>query len=74
MKLGGAVYRADFRDIKYRPVLIGTGTWICANCVILPGVKIGKGCVIAAGAVVVKDCKDNSLYAGNPARFIKSLL
>ena len=49
------------------------GTWIGANAIVLPGVRIGEGCVIAAGSVVVNDCEDNSLYAGVPARFIRKL-
>jgi hypothetical protein len=39
----------------------------------LPGVVIGPGCVIAAGAVVVSDCKPNGLYAGVPARRLRDL-
>ncbi|WP_142135158.1 acyltransferase [Arthrobacter sp. SLBN-83] len=55
------------------PVRIGAGTWIGARAVILPGVTIGAGCVIAAGAVVPRDCEPNSLYAGVPARRIRAL-
>lgn len=39
----------------------------------LPGVNIGKGCVIAAGSVVIENCEDNWLYAGIPAKKIKFL-
>lgn len=52
-------------------IIIGDGTWICANTLIMPNVKIGKGCVIAAGSLVNRDCDDNCLYAGVPARKIK---
>lgn len=41
---------------------------------ILPGVIINDGCIVAAGAVVNKDCEANSLYAGVPARKIKELI
>lgn len=41
---------------EYRPVVIGDDVWIGASCVILPGVTLGKGSVIAAGAVVTKSC------------------
>ncbi len=43
---------------------------MCAT--ILPGVSIGKGCVIAAGAVVISDVPDNEMWGGVPARFIKN--
>lgn len=56
-----------------KDIIIGDGTWICANVTILPGVKIGRGCVIAAGSVVNKDCSDNGLYAGNPVKLVKVL-
>lgn len=56
-----------------KPILIKDGCWIGANSTILPGVTIGKGCIIGAGSVVVKDCEENCLYAGNPAKKIKKL-
>lgn len=54
-------------------ITVGDGTWIGANAIIMPGVKVGSGCIIATGAVVLHDCEDNCLYAGNPARKIKAL-
>lgn len=50
-----------------REIVIDDGCWIGARSVILPGVHIHKGVVIAAGSVVIKDCEENCLYAGNPA-------
>lgn len=50
-------------------VEIGDGTWIGACSIILPGVHIGKGCVIGAGAVVTKDVPDNTKAIGVPAKF-----
>ncbi|MCR4913326.1 MAG: acyltransferase [Lactobacillus sp.] len=55
------------------PVKIDDGCWIGANVTILPGVHIGKGCVIGAGAVVNKDCEPNGVYVGVPAKRIKDL-
>lgn len=43
------------------------------RAMLLPGVTVGKGCVVAAGAVVAADCAPNGLYGGVPARRIKDL-
>ena len=54
------------------PITIGNNVWICANVTILPGVKIADDVIVAAGSVVNKNLdKPGSLYAGNPASFIK---
>ncbi|HEY4913979.1 MAG TPA: acyltransferase [Candidatus Dormibacteraeota bacterium] len=50
-----------------KPIRIGAGSWICSSVTVLPGVTIGHGCVVAAGAVVVSDCEPNGLYMGVPA-------
>lgn len=52
------------------PVVIGDDVWIGACCIILPGVTIGPGAVIAAGAVVTKDVPANAIAGGVPARVI----
>ena len=52
-------------------VLVGDDVWIGANSVILPGVKIGDGAVIAAGAVVTKDVEPYMIVGGVPAKPIK---
>lgn len=54
-------------------VHIGENTWICANVIILPGVTIGKNCVIGAGSVVTRDIPDNTLALGNPCRVIREI-
>jgi len=56
---------------KASPVKIGNNCWLGANVSILPGVTIGNGCVIAAGAVVTHDLEDNVLAAGVPAKVIR---
>ena len=56
-----------------KEIIVENGCWIGANTVILPGVKIGEGCVVGAGSVVTKNCESNGLYAGNPAKRIKDL-
>lgn len=53
---------------------IGDGVWVGTGSIILPGVTIQNGVVIAAGSVVTKNCKENYLYAGIPAKPIKKLL
>ena len=55
------------------PIKIGKGCWVGARATILPGITIGEGCVIATGAVVIRNCEPNGLYAGVPARRIKDL-
>lgn len=58
---------------KDAPVRIGDGTWVGARAVILPGVTIGKRCMVAAGAVVSRDVPDDSLVVGNPATVTRRL-
>lgn len=71
--IGDFVYRADYREFIQNPIVIGDGTWICTNVTVLDDVKIGKGCVICAGAVVTKDIPSNEMWGGVPAHFIKKL-
>lgn len=53
------------------PVTIGNDVWIGRRVIILPGVNIGNGAVIAAGSVVTKDVPSYTLVGGNPAKVIK---
>lgn len=69
-------YKSKDIPIKYqdsipKKVVVGNNVWIGARAVILPGVTIGDGCVVAAGAVVTKDITERSVVAGVPARRIK---
>lgn len=52
-------------------VVIGDGTWIGTNCVIIGNVHIGKNCVVGANSVVTKECPDFCVIAGIPAKIIK---
>lgn len=54
-------------EIRRAAVSIEDGCWIGANVTILPGVKIAKGCIVGAGAVVHRDTEPNGSYAGVPA-------
>lgn len=56
---------------NFAAVSIGTEVWIGANSVILPGVTVGDGAVIAAGSVVTKSVEPYTVVAGNPARKIR---
>jgi len=70
-EMGSEVYRAG--PLTPRPVLIKRGAWLGARCLVLPGVTIGSGAVIGAGAVVTRDIPDNVVAAGVPARVIRAL-
>ena len=59
--------------VASKPIIIGSNAWIGMNCIILKGVKIGNGAIIAAGSVVTKDVPDWTIAGGNPAQFIKDI-
>jgi len=53
------------------PVIIENDVWVAAHVVILPGVRVGQGAVVAAGAVVTKDVPPFAVVGGVPARTIR---
>lgn len=55
------------------PVVIGENVWIGSNATVVPGVTIGNGSIIAAGAVVTKNVPENVVVGGVPAKIIKAL-
>ena len=57
-----------------KEVIIDDYAWIGANSIILKGVHIGRGAVVGAGSVVTKDIPPLTIYAGNPARFVKEIV
>lgn len=59
------------QDLPPQPVVIGNDVWIGTRAVILPGVRVGDGAVIAAGAVVTKDVPPLAIVGGVPARVIR---
>lgn len=63
-KLGGATE-------KTAPVVIGNHVWLGCNVLVMKGVTIGDGAVVAAGSVVTKDVPAGALAAGNPAKIIR---
>ena len=60
----------DYNDIHFAakgaPVRIEDYAWLCSHCIILPGVTIGKGAVVASGAVVTKDIEAWTVGGGVP--------
>lgn len=56
---------------EIKPVKIEDNVWIGCNCLILKGVTVGKGAVVAAGSVVTKDVPPGVLVGGNPAKVLK---
>ena len=60
-------------DMIPAPIRIGNKVWLGANVTVLPGVVIGDGAIVAAGAVVTKDVPENTIVAGCPARIIKQI-
>lgn len=59
-----------FQGHEKKEIVIGNDVWIGANAVILPGVTIGEGTIIGAGAVVTSDTEPYSIVGGVPARKI----
>jgi maltose O-acetyltransferase len=70
--LGGPSRRMEL-GLAARPIFVEDGAWVGLGAVILAGVRLGRGCVVAAGSVVNADVPDNVLVAGNPARVIEEL-
>jgi len=56
-----------------KPIVIEDNVWLATRSMVLKGVRIGKGAVVAAGAVVTKDVEPYTVVAGMPARVIKIL-
>jgi len=65
--------RKDWTSVKRAPVIIGSKSWIGTRAIILKGVRIGEGAIVAAGAVVTRDVASWTIVAGNPARVVREL-
>ncbi|MDO5526467.1 MAG: acyltransferase [Prevotella sp.] len=65
-------HNIDINTPKSKPIVIKDNVWIGRRAMILKGVTIGEGAVIAAGSVVTKDVPPHTLVAGNPAKVIKN--
>jgi len=71
-QLGGEPYVKD-KLVKTAAVVIEDDVWLGTNAVVMPGVRIGRGAVVGAGAVVTKDVPPFTVVAGVPARPIRTL-
>lgn len=56
---------------KDAPVVIGNDVWIGGRALILPGVHVGSGAIIGAGAIVTKNVPEGAIVGGNPARVLR---
>lgn len=60
-------------DMHPKPIHIEGKVWLGSNVTVLPGVTIGEGAIVAAGAVVTKDVESNTIVGGVPAKIIKRI-
>jgi acetyltransferase-like isoleucine patch superfamily enzyme len=63
-------FKFNFND-NISPTIIGSDVWIGYGCIILEGVNVGSGCIVAAGSVVTKNLEPYWIYGGIPAKKIK---
>ncbi len=67
----GAILAGVLEPPSASPVIVGDNCLIGANAVVLEGVKVGNGAIVAAGSIVTKDVPENAVVAGVPARILK---
>ncbi|HET7539206.1 MAG TPA: hypothetical protein VFK05_05020 [Polyangiaceae bacterium] len=58
---------------RFGPIEIGDGAWLASRVVVLPGIRIGAGSIVAAASVVTRDIPPNTLAVGAPARVVRTL-
>ena len=64
LPIGTQMWRND-------PVSIGSGSWLGHGSIVLPGARIGRHVVVAAGAIVTGEIPDNAVVVGSPARVVR---
>jgi len=69
----GPSHQRGLAEVTGNSIEIEDGCWIGCGTIILPGVTVAKGCVIAAGSVLTKSTQPDGLYGGTPARLIRML-
>jgi chloramphenicol O-acetyltransferase type B len=65
------IVKEDSHFLEYKEIVIGSDVWIGAKVVVLDGVSVGHGAILAAGAVVTKDVPPFAIMGGVPAKIIK---
>jgi maltose O-acetyltransferase len=63
-----------FAPLAQGPIVIEDDAWLGTGCVVLPGVRIGRGAVVGANSVVLEDVPPLHIVAGQPARTVRELL
>ena len=56
-----------------KPIILGKNVWVGASAIFLPGVTVGDGAIVAAGAVVNHDVPARTIVGGVPARVLKTI-
>lgn len=69
--LGATILTHDRTRGLYLDTRVGERCFVGARSMLLPGVQVGDGCIVAAGAVVTKDVPSHCIVAGNPARVVR---
>jgi putative colanic acid biosynthesis acetyltransferase WcaF len=68
---GNHDYRDPAMNYRNKPISIGPGAWVGAQCFVAPGVIIGEECVVNAGSVVVESLPPRMVCSGNPCVAVK---
>jgi maltose O-acetyltransferase len=64
----------SFAPLSQGPIVIEDDAWLGAGCVVLPGVRIGRGAIVGANSVVLSDVPSLHVVAGQPARSVRELV
>jgi acetyltransferase-like isoleucine patch superfamily enzyme len=66
------IFTHDLSRHFHADTFVGRNCFIGAHAIVLPGVRIGDGCIVGAGAVVTGDVPDGCIVAGNPAQILRA--
>jgi putative colanic acid biosynthesis acetyltransferase WcaF len=58
-------------DLIVKPVVVRRGAWVTTRCIVLQGVEVGENAILTPGSVANKSLPPNSIWGGNPAKFIR---